>query len=141
MPSAPAAPTTDPRDAAQRWLGWLAVACVVTALVPITFGALTTTEQAGMAVPDYPTTFGQNMVAYDMTAEPPEGAPQSRWHVFLEHTHRLGGMLIGPYLARVTGLPDLLSVDVGGQSFPIVWSVIGAALFTAVLALISRRRR
>ena len=51
------------------------------------------------------------------------------------------GALIGTYLARVTGLPDLLSVDVGGQSFPIVWSVIGAALFTAVLALISRRRR
>ena len=104
MPSAPAVPTTDPRDAAQRWLGWLAVACVVTALVPITFGALTTTEQAGMAVPDYPTTFGQNMVAYDMTAEPPEGAPQSRWHVFLEHTHRLGGMLIGLLCLAFFGL-------------------------------------
>ena len=80
---------------AMRILHGLALACVVTALLPITFGALTTTEQAGMAVPDYPTTFGQNMVTYDMTAQPPEGAPQSRWHVFLEHTHRLGGMLIG----------------------------------------------
>jgi hypothetical protein len=29
---------------------------------------------------------------------------------------------------------------VGGESFPIVWSIIGAALFVALLHLVSRRR-
>jgi hypothetical protein len=32
-------------------------------------------------------------------------------------------------------------VTVGDRSFPVVWSIIGAALFVAVLALISGRPR
>lgn len=51
------------------------------------------------------------------------------------------GALIGTWLARVAKLPDLLTIDVGGQRFPIVWSIIGAALFSAVIAMISRRPR
>ena len=53
------------------------------------------------------------------------------------------GALIGVWLARALDLPMLLAVNIDGQSFPIVWSILGAALFTAVLALImgSRRRR
>jgi len=50
------------------------------------------------------------------------------------------GALLGTYLARQAGLPELLAVSIGGRSFPIVWSVIGASLFCAVLALISRPR-
>jgi uncharacterized membrane protein YeaQ/YmgE (transglycosylase-associated protein family) len=50
------------------------------------------------------------------------------------------GALLGTYLARAFGLPDLLDVQIGDRTFPIVWSIIGAALFSAVLALISGRR-
>jgi uncharacterized membrane protein YeaQ/YmgE (transglycosylase-associated protein family) len=50
------------------------------------------------------------------------------------------GALIGTWLARLTGLPELLSIQFGGQSFPIVWSIIGGALFTAVLSLLTRPR-
>jgi uncharacterized membrane protein YeaQ/YmgE (transglycosylase-associated protein family) len=50
------------------------------------------------------------------------------------------GALIGTWLARNLGLPELLPVNIGGQSFPIIWSIIGAALFVAVIGLISRRR-
>jgi len=50
------------------------------------------------------------------------------------------GALLGTWLARQTGLPELLAVQVGGRSFPIVWSIIGAALFAAVLSLIARPR-
>ena len=51
------------------------------------------------------------------------------------------GALLGTFLARKLGLPELLPVQIGGQSFPIIWSIIGAALFVAVIGLISRGRR
>jgi len=50
------------------------------------------------------------------------------------------GALLGTWLARLTGLPEILPVRIGGQSFPIIWSIIGGALFAAVLSLITRRR-
>ena len=51
----------------------------------------------------------------------------------------VGGVL-GAWLARKTGLPELFVVTVGGTSFPIVWSVIGASLFVAVIGFMSRSR-
>ena len=50
------------------------------------------------------------------------------------------GALIGMWLARVMGLPELIPVNIGGTNFPIVWSIIGSALFVAVIALITRSR-
>ena len=50
------------------------------------------------------------------------------------------GALLGMWLARLAGLPEILPLDIGGQRFPIVWSIIGGALFAAVLALLTRRR-
>jgi uncharacterized membrane protein YeaQ/YmgE (transglycosylase-associated protein family) len=53
------------------------------------------------------------------------------------------GALLGTWLARTIGLPEPLTVTFGDQTFPIIWSIIGSALFVAVLSLISggRRRR
>jgi len=51
------------------------------------------------------------------------------------------GSLIGVLVARKLGLPEPLPVQVGGQTFPVVWSIIGSALFVAVIGLISRARR
>lgn len=51
------------------------------------------------------------------------------------------GALLGTWLAGKFGLPELLALNIGGSSFPIVWTIIGASLFVAVLALISGRRR
>ncbi len=50
------------------------------------------------------------------------------------------GALIGLWLARAFALPELFVINVGGTPFPIVWSIIGGALFVAVLAFISGRR-
>ena len=50
------------------------------------------------------------------------------------------GALLGSFLARTLGLPELFAVNIGGQNFPIIWSIIGAALFVAVIGLISRGR-
>ena len=49
------------------------------------------------------------------------------------------GALLGPWLAVRMKLPEPLMLHVGGQSFPVLWSIIGAALFVAIIHLISRR--
>jgi len=50
------------------------------------------------------------------------------------------GALLGQWLATKLGLPEILPVRIGGVGFPIVWSIIGSALFVAVISLVSRRR-
>ena len=50
------------------------------------------------------------------------------------------GAVLGMWLARAMGLPELIPVRIGTTNFPIVWSIIGSALFVAVIALLTRRR-
>jgi len=50
------------------------------------------------------------------------------------------GALIGTWVARSLGLPEIFVLNVGGTAFPIVWSILGSALFVAVISLISRSR-
>ena len=51
------------------------------------------------------------------------------------------GALLGPYVARALKLPEPFMVVIGGHPFPVLWSIVGAALFVALLHLISGRRR
>lgn len=50
------------------------------------------------------------------------------------------GAILGMWLARQLGLPELFQIQIGTTSFPIIWSIIGAALFVAVISLLTRRR-
>ncbi len=50
------------------------------------------------------------------------------------------GAVLGMWLARSMGLPEVFAVRIGTTNFPIVWSIIGSALFVAVIALLTRRR-
>jgi uncharacterized membrane protein YeaQ/YmgE (transglycosylase-associated protein family) len=50
------------------------------------------------------------------------------------------GALIGMFLARKLGLPEPFAVRVGTTTFPILWSIIGSALFVALISLSSWRR-
>ena len=50
------------------------------------------------------------------------------------------GAIFGLWIARVMGLPELFPVRIGTTSFPIIWSIIGSALFVAVIALLTRSR-
>lgn len=49
------------------------------------------------------------------------------------------GALLGTFIAERFRLPELLMMAVDGHRFPILWSIIGAALFVALLHLISGR--
>jgi uncharacterized membrane protein YeaQ/YmgE (transglycosylase-associated protein family) len=50
------------------------------------------------------------------------------------------GALLGPWVAHQLNLSEPFVLHMGGESFPILWSIIGAALFVALLHLISGRR-
>jgi hypothetical protein len=43
------------------------------------------------------------------------------------------------WIARKLNLPLLFTLDIGDVPFPIVWSIIGSALFVAVISLLTRR--
>jgi uncharacterized membrane protein YeaQ/YmgE (transglycosylase-associated protein family) len=49
------------------------------------------------------------------------------------------GALLGPWVAGQLHLSEPIVLRMSGQSFPIVWSIIGAALFVAIIHLFSRR--
>lgn len=51
------------------------------------------------------------------------------------------GALLGSWLSEKAGLPELLTIQFGNRGFPIIWSIIGASLFVAVLVLLTGRRR
>jgi uncharacterized membrane protein YeaQ/YmgE (transglycosylase-associated protein family) len=50
------------------------------------------------------------------------------------------GALLGPWVAGLLKLPEPFMVTIGGHPFPVLWSIIGAALFVAIIHLFSRRR-
>jgi len=51
------------------------------------------------------------------------------------------GSLVGVWLAGLMGLPEILAVNIGGKPFPIIWSIIGSALFVAVISFFRMRWR
>jgi uncharacterized membrane protein YeaQ/YmgE (transglycosylase-associated protein family) len=51
------------------------------------------------------------------------------------------GATIGTILARELNFPDLLSIYIAGVNFPIIWSIVGAALFVAILSLFAPKNR
>ena len=50
------------------------------------------------------------------------------------------GALLGPWVAQKLALPEPFMIQIGGHPFPVLWSIIGAALFVAIVHLFSRRR-
>ena len=51
------------------------------------------------------------------------------------------GAWLGTWFASQAHLPPLYILHVGGESFPVVWSIIGAALFAAVMSALTGRSR
>jgi len=68
-------------------LFWFATASAAATFLLIGLGGLVTSHEAGMSVPDWPTSYGYNMFAL----------PLQFWHggAFFEHTHRLLASVVG----------------------------------------------
>src|SRR5213592_4378956 len=69
------------------WLNRFAWFAAFATLLLICSGGMVTSKGVGLAVPDWPTTFGYNMFLF----------PVSKWvgGILFEHTHRLMGSLVG----------------------------------------------
>lgn len=51
------------------------------------------------------------------------------------------GATLGYWLKRTLDLPEPLMLQVGGSNFPVVWSIIGSALFVAVIGFLAGSQR
>jgi cytochrome c oxidase assembly protein subunit 15 len=107
------------RTSDNSWLRGFAVVTAVATLVLICIGGVVTSKGVGMAVPDWPTTYGYNMFFF----------PFSQWvgGIFYEHTHRLVASGVGL-------LTTILALWLfGRKSRPLIrW--IGGALLVAGIA-------
>src|SRR5438045_8240265 len=48
------------------------------------------------------------------------------------------GAYIGLWMAAKMGLPHLFEINIDGKPFPVLWAIIGAAVFTLIMALLRR---
>jgi len=71
----------------QAWLHRFAILTAIFTFALLFIGGLVTSHQAGLSVPDWPTSYGWNMFTF----------PTKDWigGIFFEHTHRLFASLIG----------------------------------------------
>jgi cytochrome c oxidase assembly protein subunit 15 len=69
------------------WLFWFAVLTAFFTFLLLGLGGLVTSHEAGMSVPDWPNTYGNNMFLF----------PPAQWigGIFYEHTHRLLASAVG----------------------------------------------
>ncbi|MBL8810496.1 MAG: COX15/CtaA family protein [Planctomycetaceae bacterium] len=111
----------------------LATATCLVALLPIGMGALVTTLKAGMAFADWPSSDGHNMLLYPWFRDFATNTDK-----FVEHGHRLAGMLIG-CLSLVLTFVGLRSTQKWIRVFVVVilLSVIGQGLLGGARVLMN----
>jgi cytochrome c oxidase assembly protein subunit 15 len=78
------------------WIHWLAVTTVAATVFLLFVGALVTSKGVGLAVPDWPTTFGHNMFLFPWA--------HMVGGVFYEHSHRLVASGVGFLTLLLAGL-------------------------------------
>lgn len=82
--------TLPQRPLTSPWPKWLAAALCCLTFPLLWIGGLVTSTKAGMAVPDWPSTYGFNMFAY-----PWQTWVYGPWDLFIEHGHRLFASTVG----------------------------------------------
>ncbi|NJD22495.1 MAG: hypothetical protein FIA82_07470 [Melioribacter sp.] len=51
------------------------------------------------------------------------------------------GAWLGPLIAKELELPMFYIINIQGKDFPVIWSIIGSALFALVVGSITRGRK
>lgn len=116
------------RASAWPWSARMAATAVAATLPLLLLGGLVTSTESGMAVPDWPGSYGANMVLFPLglMADP---------RIFLEHAHRLFGMLVG-----ITTLATAFAVQFStpdrrgsGAARTVAWAAVVLVIVQAVL--------
>jgi len=110
-----------PSPQSNTWLHRFACLTAAATLVLIGIGGLVTSHEAGMAVPDWPNSYGYNMFLF----------PVSKWvgGIFYEHSHRLVATVVGVLVVALTRW-------LGGTPSRGPLAAIGLSEFVAGLALL-----
>jgi uncharacterized membrane protein YeaQ/YmgE (transglycosylase-associated protein family) len=61
----------------------------------------------------------------------------SRGGIFVSIALGFIGALLGMWIARAMALPEPIPVQIGeaGTTFPVIWSIVGSAIFLVLLSL------
>ena len=111
------------------WLNRFAWFTAVATLFLICSGGMVTSKGVGLAVPDWPTTFGYNMFLF----------PVSKWvgGIFFEHTHRLIASVVGfltiilaVWLWRAESRPWVRNLGLAALGAVILQGVLGGLRVT-----------
>ena len=107
------------------WLRRFAFGTALVTLALIAVGGLVTSHEAGMAVPDWPNTYGYNMFLF----------PISKWMggILYEHSHRLVASLVGLLTTVMAGWLWVRETRKGAR-----W--IGVVAIVAVILLMGVRK-
>jgi cytochrome c oxidase assembly protein subunit 15 len=122
MPADPSNPSVWPHRVA------VLLACATFPLVWV--GGLVTTYRAGMAVPDWPSTYGYNLFLY-----PWQTWLLGPWDLFIEHGHRLLGAVAG--LLAIALVATTLAAD---SRRWLRWLVVAALVLVIVQGLLGGGR-
>lgn len=112
-----------------NWTAAFAWVCAAATLLLVIAGGLVTSEGAGLAVTDWPNSFGYNMFLYPLS--------RMTGGVYYEHAHRLVGSLVGLttlalaiHLFRVKVSRWVRIFGVGALAFVIVQGILGGLRVT-----------
>ena len=110
-------------DRRYRWLHRFAWFTSIATLFLICSGGMVTSKGVGLAVPDWPTTFGYNMFLF----------PVSKWvgGIFFEHTHRLIASTVG-FLTIILAV-WIWRADSRRWMRNLGWTALGAVILQGVL--------
>jgi len=50
------------------------------------------------------------------------------------------GALLGSWLSVQLNMPELFHINVGGNDFPIIWSIIGSVIFVVLVGMLTKKR-
>lgn len=108
-----------PRNGSPDWLARMALVTCGAFLPLLLIGGLVTSTRSGMAVPDWPGSYGANMFLYPLSL-------MSHPRIFMEHSHRLFGALVG-LTSLAMMLMTLMGKGVSRQS-----KILAVVLFVMV---------
>ena len=110
-------------DHGSNWLNRFAWFTSIATLFLICSGGMVTSKGVGLAVPDWPTTFGYNMFLF----------PVSKWvgGIFFEHTHRLIASTVG-FLTIILAI-WIWRADSRRWMRNLGWAALGAVILQGVL--------